>query len=76
MLQVTRIWRRIEVTEDADLPCELSVPTEEYEDAWDHLVPLENTWPRWVCECGTHNEGCEAACIYCGTVREDFDALG
>lgn len=49
------------------------VSQEDYEDAWDHLVPTENTWPAWVCECGTHNEGPEVACIYCGTVRQDVD---
>jgi hypothetical protein len=74
MLQVTRIWRRIEVTEDADLPCELSVPTEAYEDAMEHAVRLDEIRPAWHCDdCGQKWPGDDCACGYCGRTRSDVD---
>lgn len=75
MQTVVRIWRRIEVMEDADIPCELSVPTDEYEDTMDakHRAPRHRTWPEWSCECGQRNRGRDLACCWCGETRDDLD---
>lgn len=51
-------------------------PGTPYVDAWDYVVAPEATWPNWTCECGTHNDGHEGACVYCGNVRDDIDQCG
>ena len=43
------------------------------DDAFAHAVDASETWPPFVCDCGTHNEGRDLACHYCGAWREDVD---
>lgn len=44
------------------------------DDAMAHAVDASATWPPFVCECGTHNEGRDLSCHYCGAWREDADS--
>lgn len=64
-------YRILDVPEDAADGCRLIAP----EPIEATEVDISESWPDWHCECGTLNAGREFACGYCGTVREDIDAL-
>lgn len=55
----------------------LPVDDEEYEDAFDFIVPPESTWPDWRCEeCNQRWPGDRTSCGYCGYARSDIDGCG
>lgn len=47
---------------------------EEYEDALDHAVRLDEIRPAWRCDsCGQKWLGDDVACGFCGSARDDVD---
>lgn len=73
-MDAARSYRTMVVDEDADESATLYVP--DGYDALDDALPMEATWPEWTCDCGTHNDGDDLNCAYCGDWREDVDQCG
>lgn len=68
--------RTLVVQEDADDDSFIECAVPEIlgiDDALDHAVDASELWPDWTCDCGTHNEGRDLNCHYCGSWREDVD---